>query len=208
MFGIGLWELIVILIIALLVVGPERLPQLAAQAGRLVRDLRRMYLNMRAELGPEFEDIERGIRDIQSLDPRRQIREYSRELLNDISADAPEIKHLAKNQRLNLDKIGRELLDDDLLAQPLAETRTNPDAATPAANGVSHDATPGSAASRDSGAEIDDMSRATEDVSRDSGAEIDAASRADGAQDAAVSRRPAPVSRDAPREIETTGHYE
>ncbi len=129
MFGIGFPELIIILIIALLVVGPERLPQLAAQAGRAVRDLRRMYANLRAELGPEFEDIERGIREIQSLDPRRQIREYGRELLDDISRDAPEVKQIARNQRLNLDQLGRELLNDDLLDRPLAETRARSDSA-------------------------------------------------------------------------------
>jgi sec-independent protein translocase protein TatB len=127
MFGIGFPELIIILIIALLVVGPERLPQLAAQAGRAVRDLRRMYANLRAELGPEFEDIERGIREIQSLDPRRQIREYGRELLDDLSKDAPEVKQVARHQRLNLDQLGRDLLNDDLLDRPLAEMRARSD---------------------------------------------------------------------------------
>lgn len=130
MLGIGFGELIVILIVALLVVGPERLPQLAAQAGRAVRDLRRMYANLRAELGPEFDDIERGIREIRSFDPRHQIREYGRDLLDDVSRDAPEVKQLARNQRLSLDQLGRSVLDDALLDRPLAEMRAPDDSSS------------------------------------------------------------------------------
>jgi sec-independent protein translocase protein TatB len=40
--GVGPLELLVILIIALIVVGPERLPQIAQSIGKTVRDLRAM----------------------------------------------------------------------------------------------------------------------------------------------------------------------
>ncbi|WP_026370842.1 twin-arginine translocase TatA/TatE family subunit [Kallotenue papyrolyticum] len=123
MFGVGVTELVIILIIALLVVGPERLPELAAQAGRLVRDLRRMYANLRAELGPEFDDIERTIHELRALDPRRQISSYGRDLLDELARDAPEIKQLSAPRRIELEQLTREVLDDDLLARPLAETR-------------------------------------------------------------------------------------
>lgn len=123
MFGVGVTELVIILIIALLVVGPERLPELAAQAGRLVRDLRRMYANLRAELGPEFDDIERTIHELRALDPRRQIGSYGRDLLDELARDAPEVKQLSTARRIELEQLTREVLDDDLLARPLAETR-------------------------------------------------------------------------------------
>ena len=41
MFGIGLEELVVIFLVALLVLGPERLPSLARDIGKAVRELRR-----------------------------------------------------------------------------------------------------------------------------------------------------------------------
>ncbi len=123
MFGIGFTELVLILVVALIVVGPERLPELGQQLGRIVRDLRRMYGNLRAELGPEFDDIERGIRDLRALDPRQQLRDYSRNLLDDLSADAPELKQMATAPKLDLERLGRDVLHDDLLDKPLAETR-------------------------------------------------------------------------------------
>lgn len=138
MLGIGLPELIIILIIALVVVGPERLPELGRQVGKVVRDLRRIYANLRSELGPEFDEIEQGIRDIRSLNPRAQIGEYGRTLLDDLSADAPEIKRLASAPKLDLEKIGRDVLRDDLLDKPLAETRS--DGATQATKTTSSDA--------------------------------------------------------------------
>jgi|GEM_PF-6595213 len=121
MFNIGFVELVIIIVVALMVVGPERLPILARQLGLWVRDAKRMYANMRAELGPEFDEIEQGIRELRSLDPRQQVRDYSRALLDDLGADVPEAKQLASAPKLNLNQLGRDLLRDDLLEQPLAE---------------------------------------------------------------------------------------
>lgn len=123
MFGIGFTELVLILVIALIVVGPERLPELGRQLGKVVRDLRRMYGNLRAELGPDFDEIEQGIRELRSLDPRQQLRDYSRNLLDDLSNDVPEVKQLASTPRVDLERLGRDVLHDDLLDKPLAETR-------------------------------------------------------------------------------------
>lgn len=119
MFGISLTELILILIVALVVVGPERLPELARQFGAFIRDMRRMYENLRAEIGPEFDEFERNIHDLRALDPRHQVRSYGQSLLEDLSKDAPELKQIATTSKHDLDRLGRELLHDDVLEQPL-----------------------------------------------------------------------------------------
>ena len=75
MFGIGLPELLVIIVVAVLVFGPDRLPDFARQAGRFIRQLRAFATNarddIRAELGPEYADFE-----LTDLDPRRAVRKY------------------------------------------------------------------------------------------------------------------------------------
>jgi sec-independent protein translocase protein TatB len=78
-FGINGSEFIVLLVVAAIVLGPERLPQYAAQLARLVRELRRMAQGasqqMREELGPEFDDIDWRKLDPRQYDPRRIVRE-------------------------------------------------------------------------------------------------------------------------------------
>lgn len=49
MFGVGLPELVVIAALALLVLGPDRLPELARRLGRVVHDLKRAGQGVRDE---------------------------------------------------------------------------------------------------------------------------------------------------------------
>jgi len=49
MFGIGTEELLLILVIALIVLGPERMPKVARDIGRVVGDLRRASDELREE---------------------------------------------------------------------------------------------------------------------------------------------------------------
>jgi sec-independent protein translocase protein TatB len=78
-FGINGSEFIVLLVVAAVVLGPERLPQYAQQLARLVRELRRMAQGasqqMREELGPEFDEIDWRKLDPRQYDPRRIVRE-------------------------------------------------------------------------------------------------------------------------------------
>lgn len=82
MFGIGFGELVVIAFLAVLVFGPDKLPELARQAGQLVRKLRTFANNardeLRSELGPEFADLE-----LSDLDPRAIVRKHIAEALAD-----------------------------------------------------------------------------------------------------------------------------
>src|SRR5215472_16650789 len=79
-FDLDLPKLLVLGVIALIVFGPERLPGLMAQAGRALRELRRMAEGAKSELqqnlGPEFSQF-----DINDINPRHFVRKH---LLDDM----------------------------------------------------------------------------------------------------------------------------
>ncbi|MEE9355548.1 MAG: Sec-independent protein translocase protein TatB [Methylococcaceae bacterium] len=54
MFDVGFWELIIIMIVALLVVGPERLPKLARTVGLWVGKGRRMVQSVKSDIDKEL----------------------------------------------------------------------------------------------------------------------------------------------------------
>ena len=56
--GVGPAELLLIFIIALIVLGPGKLPELARTLGKALRELRRMSLEVTAEFAKELRDME------------------------------------------------------------------------------------------------------------------------------------------------------
>lgn len=56
MFGIGMTEMIVILVIALVVLGPKKLPELARSLGKSLAELRRASTDLRREFSDLGED--------------------------------------------------------------------------------------------------------------------------------------------------------
>lgn len=70
---IGLGELIVIAILALLVFGPDRLPKVAADAARTLRHVRQLAAAARRDLvdAAGLEDDPEVVAALRDLDPRR-----------------------------------------------------------------------------------------------------------------------------------------
>ena len=58
MFDVGFWELAIIAVIALLVIGPERLPKAARTAGLWVGRARRMVTDVKADIDREIREGE------------------------------------------------------------------------------------------------------------------------------------------------------
>ena len=75
MFGIGLPELAVIALVAALFLGPDKLPDLARQAGAMIRKAKGFAEaardELREELGPDYADLE-----LRDLDPRTVVRKH------------------------------------------------------------------------------------------------------------------------------------
>ncbi|HUB40811.1 MAG TPA: sec-independent translocase [Streptosporangiaceae bacterium] len=83
MFDLDLPKILFLGVVALIVFGPERLPGMAAQAGRALRELRRMADGAKSELqenlGPEFSQF-----DLADINPKHFVRKH---LLDELTGD-------------------------------------------------------------------------------------------------------------------------
>lgn len=113
MFGIGFSELLLVAVIALLVLGPERLPKAARFAGLWVRRARAQWYSVKSELE----------RELATEDLRRSL-----------SAQSDELNAIARDANANLDSAARSVSATASAAtaavQPASEADTS--AANPA----------------------------------------------------------------------------
>jgi sec-independent protein translocase protein TatB len=83
-FDLSLPKLLILAVIALVIFGPNELPRIASQAGKALRDLRRIAEgaknDLREGLGPEFSDFE-----IEDLNPKRFMQKH---LFDDLNGDS------------------------------------------------------------------------------------------------------------------------
>jgi sec-independent protein translocase protein TatB len=86
MFDVGLLELAVIALVAVVVLGPDKLPDLARQAAQLLHRARGLAHNardeLRNELGPEYSDLE-----LRDLDPRTIVRKHITEAMAEVDRE-------------------------------------------------------------------------------------------------------------------------
>jgi sec-independent protein translocase protein TatB len=84
LFDLSITKLLILAVIALVIFGPNELPKIASQAGRALRDLRKIAEgaknDLREGLGPEFSDF-----DIEDLNPKRFVQKH---LLDDLNGDS------------------------------------------------------------------------------------------------------------------------
>ena len=84
MFDLSIPKLLVLAVIALVIFGPNELPKMASQAGRALRDLRKIAEgaknDLREGLGPEFADFE-----LEDLNPKRFVQKH---FLDDLNGSA------------------------------------------------------------------------------------------------------------------------
>lgn len=102
MFGVGLAEMAVIAFVAVIVFGPDKLPELAKQAAGILKQLKGFSEsardNLRSELGPDYADLE-----LRDLDPREIVRKHLREVMEEearatTTTPAGPVRPLADNE--------------------------------------------------------------------------------------------------------------
>ena len=102
MFNIGMFELIVVLLVAFLVVGPKDLPKVARWLGRQVKSIRRLVKEIKQETGwnefaKEFKDTESEVKSaFKEADISRELKDATDEIEAGVNEAAQEVNQAAK----------------------------------------------------------------------------------------------------------------
>lgn len=90
MFDLSFAELALAAVVALLVLGPERLPGAARTVGALLRRVRNSWQGVRSEIERELaaEDIKRSIKETaKSVDIREEVRSTADQIRDAVSTE-------------------------------------------------------------------------------------------------------------------------
>lgn len=111
MFDLSFWEILVIGIIAVIVVGPERLPGMAYTAGKWITKVKRFVANARAEVESEFNTAE--LRKL--MNAQEEEMQKLRKLVEDTRHDVEQSTHILTQ---SVDEAAQAVRDS---AAPVAE---------------------------------------------------------------------------------------
>lgn len=108
MFNIGFWELILVLLVAFLVVGPKDLPKVARWLGRQVRTIRAMVSELKEETG--WNEIENDVASTteeikqakKDLDVTGELRSASQELQRNVNGIKKDVNKMDAEAKKNL----------------------------------------------------------------------------------------------------------
>ncbi len=89
MFDVGFWELAIIAVVALMVLGPERLPRAARTAGLWVSKARRTVTTMKAEIEREL-DVEE-MKKVVGQDTVETLQEFKQEVKEATTLDKDDL---------------------------------------------------------------------------------------------------------------------
>jgi Tat protein translocase TatB subunit len=121
--NVGITELIVILLLVLLVVGPERLPEMARQLAKLLRDARTAYENLTKDLGPELMSIEKTTREIR--ESVNSVRSIPKDMVGSVvkAAELEEAIADLKDVQVSVQETGRSVAQaGQMIRKPLDQT--------------------------------------------------------------------------------------
>ena len=139
MFDISPFKLVALIVLAVIIFGPDKLPKLVADAMGIIRKIREFSdsakEDIRKELGPEFKDFE-----FEDLNPKTFVRKQLathgddfglsdlKELRNGFSKDAADATAAVKAVRA--DPLAKVAADDEAPAADPAKTSLTKSAAT------------------------------------------------------------------------------
>lgn len=97
LFGIGFWEILLVLLVILAVMGPRRLPEIAQRMGTLYRKLKMASRDLTSELTKEVEGtpLDKKERSADLLNPLREAASDLKSSFTKAVDDTPPVKEQA-----------------------------------------------------------------------------------------------------------------
>ncbi len=108
MFDIGFWEISLIMVVLLLVVGPERLPKLARTAGIYVGKARRMVAEVKAEVN----------RELRAQELKETLGAQG---IEQLKGTADELRSIGSDLKSDVQTFGNELKEPDFSKPPASK---------------------------------------------------------------------------------------
>ena len=101
LFGIGLPEIVLIAVIAVIVVGPQRLPEVAVQIARAIRYLRGYATDATAQIRAELDELTREYEQV-----RRELQEFRQSVGKNLASVTQEVDRVLKDSQPIIESSG------------------------------------------------------------------------------------------------------
>lgn len=111
--GVGVFELFLIFAIAVVVLGPDRIPEFAVQVARAVRFLRNFATDSTKELRSEFEELMSEYDDL-----REELRGLKKDMDKDTAAVSKDIESAQHDVRTATKEVDRTLAEAEPIIEP------------------------------------------------------------------------------------------
>jgi sec-independent protein translocase protein TatB len=105
--GIGPLELTLVIVVAVIVLGPERIPEVAVQIAKAVKFLRGYATSATSQMRTELDELTREYEEV-----RRELQEFRKDIRKDVTSMA--------------DQVSKTLLEEPALKDPIIEPGGEP----------------------------------------------------------------------------------
>ena len=104
-------ELLFVLLVVVIVFGPDRLPEMARKLGQWTAKARQSVENLKRELGTEYKDVIDPIRDARSdlRGLRQELKDTTKSVVSDLDSAAGDVRDAVDPK-----KVGRSLTPEDI----------------------------------------------------------------------------------------------
>jgi Tat protein translocase TatB subunit len=101
--GIGLPELIAVMVVAVIVVGPKRLPEVAAQLGRIVRQMRGYATDVTSQMRTELDELTREYEEM-----RRELEDVKGQASREVGSVTRQLERATREPRAIIESSAEE----------------------------------------------------------------------------------------------------